>query len=95
MLLVLQLPDPAGPLNEFLPNDTEVWRHWKTARLERLRDPDDQSFQFGGKVGDLNGATQQEKVLFELPTNMLRQRTMITETISGSIRCDCLEQWLR
>ena len=66
MLLVLQLPDSTGLLNELLPNDTKVWRQWKTTILEQLRRPKDQSLQFGGKVGDLNGFTQQEKDLLGL-----------------------------
>ena len=67
MLLVLQSPDPTALLNELLPNDTKVWKQWKTTILEWLRRPNDQSFQLAGK--DLSGFTQQEKdllgVLFE------------------------------
>jgi len=63
MLLVLQLQDPTGLLNELLPNDTKVWREWKTTIVAQLRHSNDQSFQFGGKVGDLGGFTQQEKDL--------------------------------
>ena len=66
VLLVLQLSDPTGLLNELLPNDTKVWKQWKTTILERLRHPSDQSFQLGSSVGDLNGFTQQEKDLLGL-----------------------------
>jgi hypothetical protein len=66
VLLVLQLPDPTGLLNELLPNDTKVWKQWKTTILERLRQPNDQSFQRGSNVGDLDGFTQQEKDLLGL-----------------------------
>ncbi|KAI9569301.1 hypothetical protein HD554DRAFT_2171446 [Boletus coccyginus] len=63
ILLVLQLQDPTGLLNELLPNDTKVWREWKTTILAQLRHSNDQPFQFGGRVGDLGGFTQQEKDL--------------------------------
>ncbi|KAH0840279.1 hypothetical protein J3R83DRAFT_1287 [Lanmaoa asiatica] len=66
MLLVLQLQDPTGLLNELLPNDTKVWRRWKESILERLPCPSDQSFLFESNVGDLMEFTQQEKVLLEL-----------------------------
>ncbi|KAG8219027.1 hypothetical protein J3R82DRAFT_4783 [Butyriboletus roseoflavus] len=66
MLLVLRLPDPTRHLNEFLPNDTKVWKAWKATILERLRHLDDPSFSFESQVGDLDGFTQQEKDLLGL-----------------------------
>ena len=63
ILLVLQVPDPRRLLDELLPNDTKVWKQWKATILERLRQPNDESFQLAGKVGDLSGFTQQEKDL--------------------------------
>ncbi|KAF8139096.1 hypothetical protein EV363DRAFT_1427900 [Boletus edulis] len=66
MLLVLRPQDPTKLLNELLSNDTNVWKHWKATILERLRQPSVQAFQFGGKAGDLNGLTQEEKDLSKL-----------------------------
>ncbi|KAF8432931.1 hypothetical protein L210DRAFT_3507237 [Boletus edulis BED1] len=66
MLLVLRPQDPTKLLNELLSNDTNVWKHWKGTILERLRQPSVQAFQFGGKAGDLNGLTQEEKDLSKL-----------------------------
>ena len=66
ILLVLQLQDPTGLLNELLPNDTKVWRQWKATISERLRQPHGRCFLSESKVGDLDGFTQQERVLLEL-----------------------------
>ena len=66
ILLVLQPQDPRGLLNELLPNDTKVWKQWKETVLERLRHHNDQSFHVGGKVGYLDGLTQEEKDLLAL-----------------------------
>lgn len=65
-LLVLQLQDPTRLLNELLPNDTKVWRHWKAVILEQLRHHRDQAFLSGSMVGDLDGFTQQEQELLRL-----------------------------
>ncbi|KAF8555375.1 hypothetical protein OG21DRAFT_1507787 [Imleria badia] len=63
ILLVLQVPDPKGLLDELLPNNTKVWKQWKTTILERLRQPNDESFQLAGNAGELSGFTQQEQDL--------------------------------
>ncbi|KAG8219033.1 hypothetical protein J3R82DRAFT_4789 [Butyriboletus roseoflavus] len=39
ILLVLQLRDPTGLLNELLPNDTKVWRQWKATISELAVSP--------------------------------------------------------
>ena len=65
-LLVLQPQDPRGLLNELLDNDTKVWTRWKETILEQLRHQNDRSFHFGGKVGYLEGFTQQEKDLLAM-----------------------------
>lgn len=66
MLLILKLQDPTRLLNEYLPNDTKVWKAWKATILERLRHPDDPSFAFESQAGDLDGFTPQEKDLLGL-----------------------------
>ena len=65
ILLVLKPSDPAGLLNELLPNDTKVWTQWKATILNALRQPSDQSFQVGNLV-DLNGFMEQERNLLGL-----------------------------
>ncbi|KAF8549367.1 hypothetical protein OG21DRAFT_1515296 [Imleria badia] len=66
MLLVLQPEDPMGLLNELLPNDTKVWKQWKAAILEQLRQPCNQYFLSESRIGDLDGFTQQEQELLHL-----------------------------
>ncbi|KAF8555369.1 hypothetical protein OG21DRAFT_1507778 [Imleria badia] len=66
MLLVLQPHDPAGLLNEFLPNDTKVWRQWKATILEQLRHPRDQSFLSESKLRERDEFTQEEQDLLNL-----------------------------
>jgi hypothetical protein len=66
ILLVLQLQDPTAILNELLPNDTKVWKQWKATIVEKLGHPNDKSLQFGGKVGDLDGFTREEKALLDV-----------------------------
>ncbi|KAH0840280.1 hypothetical protein J3R83DRAFT_1288 [Lanmaoa asiatica] len=65
MLLVLQLQDPTGLLNELLPNDTKVWKQWKATILKQLRGPSDQPFLSPGNVGNLDGFIQQDNELLE------------------------------
>ncbi|KAF8439819.1 hypothetical protein L210DRAFT_3402134 [Boletus edulis BED1] len=66
MLLVLQLQDPTKLLDEFLPNDTKVWKQWKTVISEQLRHPRDHSFLSESNLGDVDGFTQQEQQLLNL-----------------------------
>ncbi|KAF8546655.1 hypothetical protein OG21DRAFT_1518019 [Imleria badia] len=66
MLLVLQPQDPTGLLDELLPNDTKVWKQWKSTTLEQLRHPRDQYFLSDSKIGDLDGFTRQEQDLLHL-----------------------------
>ncbi|KAF8548213.1 hypothetical protein OG21DRAFT_1516534 [Imleria badia] len=66
MLLVLQPQDPTGLLNALLPNDTKVWKQWKSTILEQLHHPRDQYFLSDSKIGDLDGFTQQEQDLLHL-----------------------------
>ncbi|KAF8123758.1 hypothetical protein EV363DRAFT_1179059 [Boletus edulis] len=66
ILLVLQLQDPTKLLDELLPNDTKVWKQWKTVILEQLRNCRDNSFLSESKLGDVDGFTQQEQGLLNL-----------------------------
>ena len=66
MLLVLQLRDPTGILNELLPNDTKVWREWKKTILDQLRHPNDESFLCESKISYSDELTGQEHDLLEL-----------------------------
>ncbi|KAF8123760.1 hypothetical protein EV363DRAFT_1403624 [Boletus edulis] len=66
MLLVLRLQDPTKLLDELLPNDTKVWKPWKTVISEQLRNCRDNSFLSESKLGDVDGFTQQEQGLLNL-----------------------------
>ncbi|KAF8549376.1 hypothetical protein OG21DRAFT_1513830 [Imleria badia] len=63
MLLVLKPQDPTALLNELLPNDTEVWQHWKVTISTRLRRPLDQLFLPESEIGNLDEFTAQDREL--------------------------------
>ncbi|KAF9226907.1 hypothetical protein BS17DRAFT_512275 [Gyrodon lividus] len=63
VLLVLQSEEPAKILEELLPNDTKVWRTWKSTVLKRLLDKE--KIQFGVADWDIDGFSHQEKALLE------------------------------
>jgi len=66
ILLVLQLQDPTKLLDELLPNDTKVWKQWKTVISEQLHNCRDNAFLSESKLGDVDGFTQQEQGLLNL-----------------------------
>ena len=66
MLLVLQPQDPTALLNEFLPNDTKVWRQWKATILGQLRHPTERYFLSESKLRDRDEFTQEEQDLLNL-----------------------------
>ncbi|KAG2752476.1 hypothetical protein P692DRAFT_20951938 [Suillus brevipes Sb2] len=45
VLLALNPSDPAKVLDDILPNDTKVWRRWKSVVLSRLQDGEKMHFQ--------------------------------------------------
>ncbi|KAH0840293.1 hypothetical protein J3R83DRAFT_1302 [Lanmaoa asiatica] len=63
VLLVLEPEEPNKILNELLPNDTKVWRHWKETIVRRLVDKE--KLEFGDSDWELNGFSQQERSLLE------------------------------
>ena len=63
MLLIVQHQDPAGLLNELLPDDGKVWRHWKATILEQLRHRSDESILFESKVAGLDGFMEKQDLL--------------------------------
>ena len=63
MLLIVQHQDPAGLLNELLPDDGKVWRHWKATILEQLRHRSDESILFESNVAGLDGFMEKQDLL--------------------------------
>lgn len=57
VLLALKPSDPAKVLDDLLPNDTKVWRSWKSIILSRLQDGEKMHFEPGDwNDGSFNGS---------------------------------------
>lgn len=63
VLLVLQPEEPNKILDDLLPNDTKVWRHWKEKIVRRLLDKE--KLEFVDSDWDLQGFNQEERSLLE------------------------------
>ncbi|KAG8219035.1 hypothetical protein J3R82DRAFT_4791 [Butyriboletus roseoflavus] len=62
-LLVLQPEEPNKLLDDLLPNDTKVWRHWKEKIVRRLLDKE--KLEFVDSDWDLHGFSQEQRSLLE------------------------------
>ncbi|KIK73783.1 hypothetical protein PAXRUDRAFT_177486, partial [Paxillus rubicundulus Ve08.2h10] len=63
VLLVLQPEEPSKILNELLPNDTKVWRKFKSTIVERLLDKEKLHFEVTD--ADIDEFTHNERTLLE------------------------------